>query len=201
MFQTDNIEICRKIIKNWENKTGLIMEEDNIKEVYQKDVNNYIELDSKGDIKTKGAYVKNYSIKKGKEKFGSFVSNSMTILDEAIVKNLLFKIPLEKTILECNDPMRFQITCKKGPTYKRVEWEVDGNYIPTNNVNRVFASRNSAFGKLMKIKQNGRKDTIASLPEHCYVYNKSIDGFNIDMIDKYWYIREAKKRINDFIGG
>lgn len=201
MFQTDNVEICRKIIKDWENKTGLIMEEDNIKEVYQKDVNNYIELDSKGDIKTKGAYVKNYSIKKGKEKFGNYISNSMTILDEAIVKNLLFKIPLEKTILECNDPMRFQITCKKGPTYKRVEWEIDGNYVPTNNVNRVFASRNQAFGKLVKIKQNGRKDTIASLPEHCYVYNKSIDGFNIDMIDKYWYIREAKKRINDFIGG
>lgn len=201
MFQTDNIEICREIIKNWENKTGLIMEEDKIKEVYQKDVNNYIELNENGDIKTKGAYVKNYSIKKGKEKFGNFVSNSMTILDEAIVKNLLFKIPLEKTILECNDPMRFQITCKKGPTYKRVEWEIDGNYVPTNNVNRVFASRNSAFGKLVKIKQNGRKDTIGSLPEHCYVYNKSIDGFDIDMIDKYWYIREAKKRINDFIGG
>ena len=97
--------------------------------------------------------------------------------------------------------MRFQITTKKGPTYKRVEWEVNGEYITTNNVNRVFASKDDSYGKLMKVKQNGRRDTIGSLPEHCLVYNKSVDTFNIDLVDKYWYIREAKKRINDFIGG
>lgn len=201
MFTTKYIDVCRKIIQEWMDKTGLIMEEDVIQEVYQKDVNNYIELDSKGDIKTKGAYVKNYSIKKGKEKFGNFVSNSMTIIDEAIVKYFLFNIPVEKTILECNDPIRFQITTKKGPTYKRVEWEVDGKNVITNNVNRVFASTNPKYGKLFKIKQNGRLDTIASLPDHCYVYNKSVETLDIDLIDKYWYIREAKKRINDFIGG
>lgn len=201
MFHTYELDKCKEIIKEWEERTGLEMEQDDVKEVYQKDVNNYIMLDMKGNIKTKGGYVKNYSVKKGKEKFGNFVSNSMTIIDEAIVKHLLFKTSVEDTILNCNDPMRFQITTKKGPTYKRVEWEINGEYVTTNNVNRVFASNNDKYGKLMKVKQNGRRDTIASLPEHCFVYNKSIDTFDMNLVDKYWYIREAKKRINDFIGG
>ena len=201
MFHTYELDKCKEIIKEWEERTGLEMEQDDVAEIYQKDVNNYIMLDMKGNIKTKGSYVKNYSVKKGKEKFGNFVSNSMTIIDEAIVKHLLFKASVEDTILNCNDPMRFQITTKKGPTYKRVEWEINGEYVTTNNVNRVFASNDDKYGKLMKVKQNGRRDTIASLPDHCFVYNKSIDTFDINLIDKYWYIREAKKRINDFIGG
>ena len=201
LFQTDNIEMCREIVHSWEDKTGLTMEEEQVEEIYQKDVNNYIMLETNGDIKTKGGYVKNYSIKKGKERHGNFVSNSMTIIDEAIVKNLLYKIPVEDTIFNCNDPMRFQITTKKGPTYKRVIWEVDGKELDTNNVNRVFASKDDRYGKLLKIKQNGRRDTIASLPDHCLVYNKEISTMNIDDVDKYWYIREAKNRIKDFIGG
>ena len=201
MFQTDYIDMCRKIVHTWEEKTGLTMEEEQVEEIYQKDVNNYIMLETNGDIKTKGGYVKNYSIKKGKEKHGDFVSNSMTIIDEAIVKNLLYGISVEDTIFNCNDPIRFQITTKKGPTYKRVIWEVDGKEVDTNNVNRVFASREEKYGKLLKVKQNGRRDTIASLPDHCLVYNKEISSMPIDEIDKYWYIREAKSRIRDFIGG
>ena len=201
LFQTDNIEICRKIVHSWEEKTGLQMEEDTVDEIYQKDVNNYIMLEKNGDIKTKGGYVKNYSIKKGKEKFGNYVSNSMTIIDEAIVKYLLYNISVEDTIFSCQDPMRFQITTKKGPTYKRVVWEVNGEEIETNNVNRVFASSDEKYGKLIKVKQNGRRDTIGSLPEHCLVFNKDINEFDIKLIDKYWYVREAKNRIKDFIGG
>lgn len=201
LFQTEEIEKCREIVHNWEEKTGLQMEEDEVEEIYQKDVNNYIMLETNGDIKTKGGYVKNYSIKKGKEQHGNFISNSMTIIDEAIVKNLLYKTPVEDTIFNCNDPLRFQITTKKGPTYKRVVWEVDGKEIETNNVNRVFASKEDKYGKLLKIKQNGRRDTIASLPEHCLIYNKEVTTLDVDLIDKYWYIREAKNRIKDFIGG
>ena len=201
LFQTESIEMCRKIVHSWEDKTGLSMEEEQVEEIYQKDVNNYIMLETNGDIKTKGGYVKNFSIKKGKEKHGDFVSNSMTIIDEAIVKNLLYQIPVEDTIFNCNDAIRFQITTKKGPTYKRVIWEVDGKELDTNNVNRVFASKDDKYGKLLKIKQNGRRDTIASLPEHCLVYNKDVSTLDINEVDKYWYIREAKSRIKDFIGG
>ena len=207
MFQTKNIETCRKIIKEWEDRTGMVMEEDTINEVYQKDVNNYFIINSDGTIKSKGADVKNYSIVKDKktgelvEVFGNFVSNSATIIDEAIVKYLAFSIPVEKTVNQCTNPIRFQITTKKGPTYIRVEYEKNGKYIITNNVNRVFATNDKSCGKLMKIKQNGRKDTIGGLPEHCLVYNKDVNTFNMENLDRQWYIDTAYKKISEFVGG
>ena len=144
-------------------------------------------------IKTKGGYVKNY-------KKGSFASNSMTILDDAIVKYFVYNTPVEETINECNDPIKFQITAKKGPTFKRVEWEVDGKMQVTNNVNRIFASPNNRYGQVFKIKQNGNKNLIGGLPEHCLIFNKDLKELDINLIDKSWYIKEALKRINDFKG-
>lgn len=205
MFKTTNREKCEEIVHEWEKRTGMNMEFDNIQSVYQKDVNNYFVLMKNGEIKSKGGYVKNYSVKYKngalKEIHGNFVSNSMTILDEAIVKNLLYKIPVEETINNCNDPIRFQITTKKGPTYLKVVQEINGEFKKVNNVNRVFAGKDSRYGKLFKVKTNGRKDTIASLPDYCYVFNKDLREINMDKIDKQWYIKECKKRIRDFLGG
>ena len=206
MFQTEHIEECREIIKEWETRTGMTMEEDSIAEVFQKDVNNYFIVNNDGTIKSKGAYVKNFTVGKDKngnlvEKYGNYVSNSMTIVDEAVVKYLAYKIPVEDTINSCNDAIRYQITTKKGPTYIRVEHEVDGKYVITNNVNRVFATSDARYGKLFKIKQNGRKDTIGGLPEHCLVYNKNVTTFDISQLDKGWYIEEAKRRVVEMVGG
>lgn len=217
MFQTTQLDVCQQIVHEWENRTGMTMECDEVAEVYQKDVNGYIALSKNGEIKTKGSYVKNYSVKfkngELKEKFGDFRSNSMTILDEAIVKNLLYSIPVEDIINNCNDPMRFQITTKKGPTFIRVEWEYDGVRQVVNNVNRVFASKDDKCGLLYKIKSSGRSETlengedderdnkIGSLPEKCLVFNKSLEEFDMSVVDKQWYIDKAKERINDFIGG
>lgn len=205
MFQTKHRAKCEEIVHEWEERTGMVMEFDNIQTVYQKDVNNYFVLMKNGEIKSKGAYVKNFGIKnkKGvlKESHGNFSSNSMTILDEAIVKNLLYKIPVEDIINNCNDPIRFQITTKKGPTFLYVVHEIGDAFVKVNNVNRVFATKDEKYGKLLKVKQNGRKDTIASLPEHCLVYNKDVTTLDMNLIDKEWYIKECKRRISDFLGG
>lgn len=204
MFQTDHLEQCKQIVSEWESRTGLTMECEEVEEVYQKDVNGYVMLSKNGDIKTKGSYVKNYSVKKGKEKYGDFRSNSMTILDEAIVKWLLFKIPVSQTVNNCNDPIRFQITTKKGPTFSRVEWEYDNVRRTVNNVNRVFAGLDSKCGKLFKIKNNGDEDrdnTIGSLPDRCLVFNDDLSNFDMNLLDKQWYINKAEERINDFVGG
>ena len=205
MFQTKYRSKCEEIVHEWEKRTGMNMEFDNIQSVYQKDVNNYFVLMKNGEIKSKGGYVKNYGVKYKdgilKETHGNFASNSMTILDEAIIKNLLYKIPVEETINNCNDPIRFQITTKKGPTYLKVVQEINGDFVKVNNVNRVFAGKDSKYGKLFKVKTNGRKDTIASLPDYCYVFNKDLKEMDMNNVDKTWYIRECKERIKDFLGG
>lgn len=205
MFKTNNRAKCEEIIHAWEARTGMTMEFDNIQSVYQKDVNNYFVLMKNGEIKSKGAYVKNFSVKykdgKLKESYGSFTSNSMSILDEAIIKNLLYKIKVEDIINGCNDPIRFQITTKKGPTFLYVEQQVGDSFVKVNNVNRVFAGKDAKYGKLFKVKQNGRRDTIASLPDNCLVFNQDLKEFDINLIDKQWYINECYKRIGDFLGG
>ena len=165
----------------------------------------YFVLMKNGEIKSKGGYVKNYGVsyKNGelKEHYGSFTSNSMTILDEAIIKYLLYKINIRDTINNCNDPIRFQITTKKGPTFLYVEQQVGDSFVRVNNVNRVFAGKDPKYGKLMKVKQNGRRDTIASLPDKCLVFNKDLKEFDMNLVDKEWYIQECEKRIKDFLGG
>lgn len=205
MFKTKNREVCEKIVHEWEERTGMNMEFDNIQCVYQKDVNNYFVLMKNGEIKSKGGYVKNYGVsyKNGelKEHYGSFTSNSMTILDEAIIKYLLYKINIRDTINNCNDPIRFQITTKKGPTFLYVEQQVGDSFVRVNNVNRVFAGKDPKYGKLMKVKQNGRRDTIASLPDRCLVFNKDLKEFDMNLVDKEWYIQECEKRVKDFLGG
>lgn len=205
MFQTANKEVCDDIVNEWQKRTLMNMECDEIVEIYQKDVNNYACIDNKGQIKTKGGYVKNYSTKlKGDllvEQFGDYRSNSMTIVDEAIVKHLFFNKSIDQIINNCNDPLRFQITTKKGPTFKRVEWQQKGQMIVVNNVNRVFASGNIDNGKVYKIKQNGNLNLIGGLPEHCLIYNQDLSTFDINLVDKSWYIEETKQRIKDFIGG
>ena len=52
---------------------------------------------------------------------------------------------------------------------------------------------------LIKLKNNGEhRDSIANLPKHCVVDNNN--ELTINDIDKQWYIDEAKKRIDSFIG-
>lgn len=210
MFQTEQIDKCQSIVDEWQQRTEMVMERDDIVEVCQKDVNNYMTLYANGVIKSKGGFVKNYGVSMNKktkqleEHYGDYRSNSMTIVDEAIVKRILFNIPTEDTINKCVDPMRFQITTKKGPTFARVEWEYDDKRIVVNNTNRVFASIDPKCGKLLKIKTNGRIESdnkIASLPDHCLVFNKHIDEMDINLIDKQWYIKISNDRVNDFIGG
>lgn len=179
-------------VKEWENRTGFKMEFDAISKIWQKDVNNYIILDPEGKIEVKGGYVKNYA-------GGNFQQNSLTIVDKAVVDYFVYNIKPEETINNCNEMIKFQMVVKKGPTYTHVTHIVNGKDVKTNNVNRVFATKDVSYGTLFKHKSNGRKDKIAGIPEHCIVCNGAIENYNTSMIDKSWYIEEAYKRINDFM--
>ena len=113
------------VVSEWEHRTRLNMEYTVIHAIAQKDVNNYImkagetylvkdgehivtEKDE-GKIKSKGGYVSLY-------KGGDFQNNSMTIIHKAVGDYLLNDIPVEQTINECDDLIKFQIIAKTGST-------------------------------------------------------------------------------------
>ena len=77
---------------------SILLELDNISEIYQKDVNNYLWVDVDGGVKRIGAYVKELSP----------IDNDLPILNKALVDYMVHKTPVEQTINQCNDLIMFQ---------------------------------------------------------------------------------------------
>ena len=184
-------ERIRNVIHKWEQRTRLTMELSEVRSIAQKDVNNYIMEDGEGHIKSKGGYVSLYHK-------GDFKMNSLQVIHRAIGDYFLHGTPVEDTINACQDPLAFQIIAKAGGTYTGVVHEVDGEMQPVQRVNRVYASHHSSLGTLYKTKADGRRDKIASLPDHCLIDNDN--RITIDEIDREWYIELAKKRVQDYLG-
>ena len=208
------------IISEWEARTRLNMEYTVIKAIAQKDVNNYVMKagetylikdgkkivtdEDKGKLKTKGGYV---SLSNG----GDFKNNSMVVIHKALVNYFMDGVPIEETILKNDNIADYQIIAKTGSTYDGTFWEVDGEKVEVQKVNRVYATTDTRYGTIYKrkngkdtvgesteINDEGRSDKIASLPEHCIVDNEN--KLKISDIDKGFYIDLALKRAGDYKG-
>ena len=79
------------IAYEWEQRTHLTLEFDEYRKVFQKDVNNYIIVDSNGKYKSKGAYVKKLNN----------LDYDLPIINKALVEYMVHDVPIEKTINEC----------------------------------------------------------------------------------------------------
>jgi hypothetical protein len=219
--------IIYQINDEWQQSKQLILEEDRIRAVYQKDVNNYIMVDEKGKTKTKGAYVT-----WGVAPAGAFkINNDFVIVKEAVVAYFVHGTPVEDTIAVCDDIFKFQIVAKAGGGYKavykvpadfeerkkawqkanrtrnedgklvtpRFTWDdYDGPRRPMQRVNRVYASVNPNMGTVVKVKPDGTVGRIGGLPDSCIVDNQN--KLSLADVDRSWYVELAKKYINDYLG-
>ena len=194
-FDESEYDKVLAITKEWEQRTRFELEEDRIKRIVQKDVNNYVEIPYEGDPKIKGGY-----LVRGIAPAGAFnINNNATIVAKAIVDYFTKGTEVEITIGECNELFQFQLIAKAGSKYKEAYHLVDGKPEPVQKVNRVYATTDERYGKLFKVKaENDSTAKIESLPEHCIIDNDN--KLTIESVDKSWYIELAKKRINDFIG-
>ena len=202
-------EQAHEILNDWQKLTGLELEEDKVVKIVMRDVNNYVEIVQIGDNDYKvnykgGNFAGKHIFKWDKEnrKFkyefkDDLKSNSLTIVSEAILKKLLFNIPVEETINNCNDIFRFQMVSHLGSTYEKCVQESPNGDIELQRNNRIYAGKTPS-GAIIKVKPNGRRDSLANQP-----INPIIDNANectIDDINKEWYIDIAKQRVNDFLG-
>ena len=194
-FDESEYDKVLEITKEWEERTRFELEEDKIKRIVQKDVNNYVEIPYEGKPKIKGGY-----LVRGIAPAGAFnVNNNATIVAKAIIDYFVNGTEVEITIGECNDLFQFQIIAKAGSKYKEAYHIVDGEKQPVQKVNRVYATKDTRYGKLFKIKaENDATAKIESLPEHCIIDNDNT--LSVESIDKTFYIDMAKKRINDYLG-
>lgn len=184
-------EICEE----WQTRTGFELETDSVARIAQKDVNNYVEVQPDGKTKSKGGY-----LVRGIAPAGAFnINNNACIVATALKEYLTKGVPVEDTINGCNDIFQFQLIAKAGAKYREAYHLVDGEKVPVQKVNRVYATKDERYGKLFKVKaENDSTAKIEMLPEHCIIDNDN--KLSIDDVDKTFYIEMAKKRINDFLG-
>ena len=97
---------------------------------------------------------------------------------------------------------RFKVVDAKGKSvWKTLPWRwwcYTGPRSTVQKVNRVYASLNPNMGTLVKVKPDGTVGKIGGLPESCIIDNKN--QLTLDAVDRSWYIRLAKKYIEDYIG-
>lgn len=261
------------VLDSWQKLTKLELEEDKVVKIIMRDVNNYAEIvqvkDDDYEVHYKGGELTRgeHKFKWNKEKKtfeytfkDSLKSNSMSIVSEALLKFLLFDIPIRDTIEKCNDIFRFQIISHLGSTYEKMvqeptdysdeikkleqeynnvenkiykehqpldkddeyknldEWwrsckiaskeneimnritelkNLSGKDTELQRNNRIYAGKKLS-GNIVKVKPNGRRDSLANCPPNPIVDNAN--QCTIDDINKEWYIEFAEEKANDFLG-
>lgn len=207
-------EMVDDICWEWEQRCStdqcsILLELDNISEIYQKDVNNYLWVGADGNVERIGAYVKELSA----------TDNDLPILNKALVEYMVHKTPVEQTINQCDDLIMFQKIVKLSEKYDWVEHEhcipvitktgkrvIKEVYEYPEKVKysyksyRVFASNSQDDGRLLKrkkVKTKGEK--FGNTPDHCFICNDDVCGVKTPQtLDKGWYIDLAKKRLKQF---
>lgn len=171
----------------WEQRTHLTLEFDEYREVWQKDVNNYIVV-ADGKYKSKGAYVKDLN----NLDYGDF-----PIINKALTDYMVKGIPVEQTINNCNELKDFQMIAKITSKYKCI---LHGNNELMEKCIRVFASKDESDAGIKKVSiRTGKPEKIANSPEHCFLFNKNINGVKCpSKLDKQWYIDIALERLKGF---
>lgn len=186
----DDYDLIDDIVFEWEQRTGLNLEFDEIiSRIYQKDVNNYLTVDVDGKVKSKGSYVKELSR----------LDNDLPIVNEALHAFMVHRIPVETTITRATELIKFQQVKKISGKY---EYMIHGEEILKERCVRVFASTMSNHGGLRKLHGTTKKFAkVESTPEHAFLWNDDIKNVHVDAVpqlNKKWYIELAHKRLKDF---
>lgn len=194
-FDDAQYDEVRAITGEWQERTGFTLEEDAIRKIVQKDANNYVEVQADGTAKIKGGY-----LVRGVSAAGAFnINNNARVVALAIREYFVRGTPVEDTVNADGDIFNFQLIAKAGSKYRESYQLVDGERVPVQKCNRVYATADARRGTLYKVKaEDGQVAKIENLPEHCVIDNDN--SLTLADVDRQWYIDVAKKRINDFLG-
>lgn len=173
------------ICYEWESRCDMVLGFDYIKEIWQKDVNNYVFVDFDGGVERKGGEVKDHSD----------IDNDLPIISTAMVEAMIHNKSVRETIMECDDLVQFQRICKVSSKFTGARWYHDNTYdVLTNKVYRVFAVSDERYGKLVKLKGE-QEFKFPNTSEHIRFLNNNIQGESAEWVDKEWYIDLAEKRL------
>ena len=189
-------EICHQ----WEKDTKMELSFEQVSEIWQKDVNNYLIRFDNGKEEAKGAYVK----------FNKELDNDMSIVNEAVREGLrqMSWEAIENYILSHNSPedlVKFQKIVKLSSRYSHVYF--GQNEIRNHKCFRVFAVTDGEIISKAKSRE-GTHEKYANTPESATIVFGDLGdkdlrdvmgrNFGIESVDKQYYIELAKNRAMDF---
>lgn len=186
----------QEITQEWQDRTGFELEEDFIRKIVQKDVNNYVEVPADGgEPKVKGG-----QLVRGIAPAGAFnINNNAVVVARAIKQYFIDGTPPEETVAASENILDFQLIAKAGGKYSQCYHLVGGEKVIVQKVNRVYAVSDKSKGTVYKTHAvTGRDAKVAGLPTHCAIDNNN--NLSIEVVDRKWYVKLAKKYINDFLG-
>ena len=186
----DNEEKINKVMNichRWEHRTGMGLGFDEITEIFQKDVNNYVFRFASGKLERKGAYVMELDD----------LNNDLPIVNKALVDYMMNGIAVEETIENCDEIKQFQKIVKVSSNYEGA-WH-NGKYLHDKTF-RVFASKDKKDTYLGKFKYKGATiEKFGNTPDFAFIMNENVNGVKVTKkLDKQWYIDLANKRLEDF---
>lgn len=184
-IKRSDFDLVDDVCYEWETRTKMKLGFDYIKEIYQKDVNNYLFIQFDGKIERKGGYVKELSK----------IDYDLPIVNKALIDYMLHGTHPADTINECSDLIMFQKIVKLTSKYSHVMHNgTEYHY----KCYRVFASKRFGDGQITKCKMN-RYEKFANTPENCFIDNSDITNRPVpDELDRSWYINLAVERLNQF---
>lgn len=176
--------ICRE----WMYRTGMVLEFEDYVKVIQRDVNNYIIVAADGSYKSKGIVVKKQNR----------LDYDTPILNEAVVNYFVKGIPVEDTINNCEELIKFQRVVKVSSKY---DYAMHGSKRLSDKTLRVFASTNQHDGGVFKVKNGKNPEKFANTSFHCFIDNWDVLGIETPgYLDRQYYIDMANRHINQFLG-
>lgn len=191
----ETFDLIDDICYEWEQRTGLNLEFDEYRRVFQKDVNNYLILPH-GDLydgegkprwKSKGGYVKKLSN----------LDYDLPIVNKAMIEYMVHGTSVEHTVEQCDDLKEFQLVSKISSKYTCI---LHGDIPVNENCVRLFASLNPEDLGVKKVHaKTGKAAKLQNSPEHCFIFNDEVNGVAVPKkLDKQWYVNMAYRRLKDF---
>lgn len=175
-------------IKAWEQRTRLHMSRTEYKKVIQKDVNNYIVIAADGSYKGKGVVVKAQNP----------LDYDCPIINEAALNYFIHGIPVEETIRNCNELIKFQQICHVSRNF---DYGLHGVKHLKERTNRVFASKDLTDGAVMRGKHGQNPIKFADTSLNCFIDNDDVKNKPVpEKLDRDFYINLVQRKINKFLG-
>ncbi len=184
VFTDEEEQKVKELCDKWCERTKFTLDYDYFTHIYQRDVNNYIAWNKDGTgkitkLKRKGSYKKRTAI-----------DNQLSIVNDAILNYVMYNTPVEKTINECDELIKFQQVMSIGKTY---EWLAHNGKRLNEKCVRVFASKNqndtSIFKKHVEQRNPYKIEKLAGVPNHCFIDNSDITNKKVPTyLDKSWYV-------------